>query len=47
MRRPEFSPPEAGRNRHLRPVNSPPQAAVSEPLGEVGVPLTALLYIAP
>jgi hypothetical protein len=40
------SPPEAGRNRHLRPMNSPPLAGGSEPLSEVGVPLTTLLYIA-
>ena len=46
VRRPEFSPPEAGRNRHLRPVNSPPLAGGSEPLSEVGVPLTILRYIA-
>ncbi len=46
VRRPEFSPPEAGRNRHLRPVNSPPLAGGSEPLSEAGVPLTTLLYIA-
>jgi transposase len=46
LRRPEFSPPEAGRNRHLRSVNSPPLAGGSKPLSEAGVPLTTLLYIA-
>ena len=34
------SPPEAGSNRHLRPVNSPPLTAGTEPLGEAEPSLT-------
>ena len=37
---PANSPPEAGRNRHLRPVNSPVLAEGTEPLGEAEAPLT-------
>ena len=40
MHGPANSPPEAGRNRHLRPVNSPPLAEGTEPLGEAEAPLT-------
>jgi len=40
MRGPANSPPEAGSNRHLRPVNSPPLTAGTEPLGEAEPSLT-------
>jgi hypothetical protein len=39
-RGPANSPPEAGSNRHLRPVNSPPLTAGTEPLGEAEPSLT-------
>jgi len=40
LRGPANSPPEAGSNRHLRPVNSPPLTAGTEPLGEAEPSLT-------
>ena len=40
LRGPANSPPEAGSIRHLRPVNSPPLAAGTEPLGEAEPSLT-------
>src|SRR4051812_1379301 len=40
VRGPANSPPEAGSNRHLRPVNSPPLTAGTEPLGEAEPSLT-------
>jgi hypothetical protein len=40
VRGPANSPPEAGSIRHLRPVNSPPLAAGTEPSGEAEPPLT-------
>jgi hypothetical protein len=40
MRGPANSPPKAGSIRHPRPVNSPPLATGTEPLGEAELPLT-------
>jgi hypothetical protein len=43
---PVNSPPEAGRNRHLRPANSPPWFRRPRALGKVDLLLTVRLYIA-